>query len=131
VRAALRQRDPDWAGALLALHPYRELLPVLPPGERSAHAVRLIRDADFYELPVLLSGLPGPWSGELAEVVLARIRKLKRHDWQLNQLCRLAAGRLPPEFAQRAAELVADPTPELADLAATLRFRHDMLKELQ
>ncbi len=132
VRATLVQRDPGWAGALLAGHPYRELLAVLPPGERSPHAVRLIRDASFSELPALLADLPGPWRGELADVVLARIRKVKGHDWQLGQLCRLAALRLPPELAPRASELPPIPNHLLVEhFAATLRFRHEMLKELQ
>jgi hypothetical protein len=131
VRAAILQRDPAWAGALLAVHPYRELLGVLPPGERSPHAARLVRDAAFAELPVLLDDLPGPWDGQLAEAVLARIRQARKQDWQLGQVCRLAAVRLRPDLAARVEELTGDPSRALADLAATLRFRHDMLKELQ
>jgi hypothetical protein len=132
VRAALLQRDPEWASALLAQHPYRELLTVLPPERRAPHAVRLVRDASFYELPGLLADLPGPWSGELAEAVLTRIRKARKQDWQLSQLCRLAAPRLSPELHPRIAELLPNHSNLAVEhLAATLRFRHDMLKELQ
>jgi len=131
VRATVLQRDPGWAGALLALGPYRELLAVLPPGERSSHAVRLVRDAAFHELPVLLDDLPGPWDGQLAAAVLARIRKAKKNDWQLGLVCRLAAMRLPPALAATVDEPMGDPPRPLAELAATLRFRHEMLKELQ
>jgi Family of unknown function (DUF5691) len=131
VRAAILQRDPAWAGALLAVRPNRELLAVLPPGERSSHAARLVGDAAFAGLPVLLDEEPGPWDGQLAEAVLARIRKARKNDWQLGQVCRLAAVRLRPELAARVEELTGDPPRPLVDLAATLRFRHDMLKELR
>ena len=132
VRAAVLQHDPDWAVALLAAEPSRELLAVLPPERRSAHAARLVRETSFAELAALLADLPGPWGGELAAAVLARIRKAGKDDWQLGRVCRVAALRLAPELHPKADELLPKLPRTLAEhLATTLRFRYEMLKELQ
>jgi hypothetical protein len=132
VRAAVLQHDPDWAVALLAAEPSRELLAVLPPARRSAHAARLVHETSFAELGALLADLPGPWAGELAEAVLARIRKAGKDDWQLGRVCRVAALRLAPDLYPKAGELLPRLPRTVGDhLATTLGFRHDMLKELQ
>ena len=103
VRAAIAQRDAGWASALL---------------ERGASVE-------------LLLGLPGPWAGELAEAVLDKISRASGDSPHLATLCHGAAERLAPELYPRVQSLRGEPHRAVAKLAATLRFRHDMLKELQ
>src|SRR5919198_67072 len=69
-------------------------------------AARLVHETSFAELGALLADLPGPWAGELAEAVLARIRKAGKDDWQLGRVCRVAALRLAPDLYPKAGELL-------------------------
>jgi hypothetical protein len=125
VRAAVLQRDPAWARALLPLEPVADLLTVLPPGERAAAGARLVRStpADG-QLIMMLGGVPGPWTGALARAVLRKIVETgERQPWNAVELGRLAGERLDPAEHARA---------ESVDraLAETLRFRFEMVKEL-
>lgn len=148
ARAALRQRDATWARALLKAgvvvdepEALADLLGVLPGGERDTAAAELIRWAGGYsELVRVLARVPGPWTGELADAVIAVLGGLGpargtsplRAEHHLAQLCRLADERLTPEAAPRL-EAVARDNPDswpLTELIDTLRFRHDMLAEL-
>ncbi|MGW5361412.1 DUF5691 domain-containing protein [Actinopolymorpha pittospori] len=134
ARAAITQRDLTWARALL-----REgilagrLLAVLPPEERAAHAAGIVTNAALgVELVELLTEIAGPWSEELAAAALTRIVQAGRQYTGLGErLCAVAALRLPPELHERAEDLVEHPWPALRRLATTLRFRHDMLRELR
>lgn len=130
TRAAIRQRDVGWARALPATP---ESLAVLPADERRAGYARLIRDVeDGQRLMKLFEAVPGPWEGELAEAVVDTFARRGERDprsWVLTHLCKLAAARLVPDTDPRLEALGRDSWP-LAELAATLRFRHDMLKEL-
>ncbi|MFI6522743.1 DUF5691 domain-containing protein [Spirillospora sp. NPDC050679] len=148
ARAALRQRDTAWARALLGggvmvdePEALAELLAVLPDAERDPAAADLIGWAEGRpELLRVLERVPGPWTGALAEAVVAALttaarRPARRHEHALTQLCRLADQRLDPRAAPRLAALAADPAtgaagPALAALVETLRFRDEMLKEL-
>jgi len=166
ARAALRQRDVAWARALLKggvmvdePEALADLLRVLPGGERDQAAADLIRWVDGDpDLLRVLERIPGPWTGRLADAVVAALaaaaeRRARSHEHTLTQLCRLADQRLGPDAAPRleavAARLgAAAPGPRtaggrtaaartagaaghaLAELIETLRFRHDMLKEL-
>ncbi|TYB42759.1 DUF5691 domain-containing protein [Actinomadura chibensis] len=155
ARAALAQRDADWARALLKggvmvdePEALADLLSVLPEGERDAAAADLIRWVEGQpDLLRVLEHVPGPWTGPLAAAVLAALataaeRPTRRDEHLVTQLCRLADLRLAPSAADRLDDLAAPPdtAPDAApgaavpravpELIATLRFRAEMLKEL-
>ncbi|WP_344589456.1 DUF5691 domain-containing protein [Actinomadura vinacea] len=148
ARAALRQRDVGWARALLKggvvvdePQALADLLAVLPEEERDTATADLIRWVDGQpDLLRVLERVPGPWTGALADAVVTTItvaaeHSSRRHEHTLTQLCRLADQRLTPGAAPRLEALAAGSAagPEsaaLAELIDTLRFRHDMLKEL-
>ncbi|GAA4058884.1 DUF5691 domain-containing protein [Actinomadura miaoliensis] len=156
ARAALRQRDVAWARALLKggvmvdePEALADLLRVLPDDERDQAAADLIRwvegDPDLLRV---LERIPGPWTGQLADAVVITLaaaaeRRAQSHEHTLTQLCRLADQRLSPAAAPRleavAARFGAPATGAhttgaaghaLTELTETLRFRHEMLKEL-
>lgn len=134
ARAAITQRDPTWARALLGEGILAgRLLAVLPPDERAAHAAGIVTNAPLgAELVDLLTEIAGPWSDELAAAALTRIVQAGRQYTGLGErLCAVAALRLPPELHERAEDLAEHPWPALRRLATALRFRHDMLKELR
>jgi Family of unknown function (DUF5691) len=160
ARAAIEQRDRDWAVALIDLavagkFPVpaltAELAAMLPQPERMTHAAALARAAtELVALVRLLERVPGPWTGELADVVLdviarpARLRNATLPNMGRAPLppesvavlvSRYAGRQLPPGLAAPGAQLDPDvllpeAPPYLHDLATTLRFRHDMLEEL-
>ncbi|RJL34620.1 hypothetical protein D5H75_06500 [Bailinhaonella thermotolerans] len=130
VRAAILRRDAAWARALLGREPSGDLLALLPHGEAMERAARLVggRPLDG-ELIMLLGALPGPWTGPLPAAVLDKIVTTSRHQpWNLSELCGLAAERFDP--ATGLGEHAGRPIDDLRALAETLRFRHEMLKEL-
>lgn len=153
VRAAVRQRDAGWARALLKggvvvdeVEALADLLSVLPEAERDAAAADLLRWAEgFPDLLRVLERIPGPWTGELADAVVGLLAAPEtavvsrtgesyghRREHGLAQLCRLADERLIPDVAPRL-EALAERHPDawpLTELTETLRFRHEMLKEL-
>ncbi|HEU5158738.1 MAG TPA: DUF5691 domain-containing protein [Streptosporangiaceae bacterium] len=142
ARAAVLGRDAEWARALLAagvvadeIEPAVDLLGVLPAAERETHAAELVRGADGYRgLIRVLDRVPGPWAGELADVVLGALADAAgRADAvrYLGRLCRLADERLSPGVADRLVEITRrHDTWPLAELTETLRFRRDMMDEL-
>jgi Family of unknown function (DUF5691) len=150
ARAAVRQRDAAWARAILKggvvveeAEALADLLTVLPDGERDSAAADLARWVkDYPDLLRVLDRIPGPWTGELAEAVLAALagaltrgaEGMPPHTQQygLAQLCKLSDERLTPAAAPRLDELTrrhGDNWP-LSELTETLRFRHEMLQEL-
>ncbi|GGV08645.1 hypothetical protein GCM10010182_30160 [Actinomadura cremea] len=144
ARAALNQRDAEWARALIGAgvvvdepEALADLLDVLPRDERDAAAAGLVRRApDRAELLRLLERVPGPWAGPLASAVVAILarsagRPTRAAEHTLTQLCRVADLRLDPAAAPRLAEHPVRPLPRpLTDLIDTLRFRDEMVKEL-
>ncbi|MFC4051807.1 DUF5691 domain-containing protein [Actinomadura syzygii] len=147
ARAALAQRDADWARALLKggvmvdePEALADLLSVLPESERDAAAADLIRWVEGQpDLLRVLEHVPGPWTGPLAAAVLAALaasaeRPTRRDEHLVTQLCRLADLRLDPSAAPRLDGLAAEPDAAVPravpELIATLRFRDEMLKEL-
>ncbi|WP_329521441.1 DUF5691 domain-containing protein [Spirillospora sp. NBC_01491] len=153
ARAALRQRDTAWARALLEgdlpvgePEALAELLPVLSPAERDRAAAGLVRAAKVGPSVLrVLDRLPRPWSGALADAVIAAIAMAAAPGSEvphtsLGRLCGYAEERLDtepgPAATSRLAALAASIAPgsiaatHIAELAETLRYRHDMLKEL-
>ncbi|TDB83986.1 hypothetical protein E1264_26335 [Actinomadura sp. KC216] len=143
ARAALGQHDAEWARALLKggvmvdePEALADLLSVLPEAERDPAAADLIRWVEGQpDLLRVLERVPGPWTGALASAVVATIaasteRNTRRDEHLITQLCRLADQRLDPAAASRL-ELLEPAVPRaVTELIATLRFRDEMLKEL-
>ena len=105
--AAARQRDPDWARALLP-HPQatarRELLAVLAPQDRAAVVAGLLRarGTDAAQGTAVLRDCPRPWSPPLATAALADTASRSWPAAQahaLSQRLDLLAHRLPPASA--------------------------------
>jgi hypothetical protein len=149
ARAALRQRDADWARALLKggvvldeIEALTDLLAALPAAEQGGAAADLIRWVEGGpELLRALDRIPGPWTGELADAVIGILtavagrgpgRPADLDERDVAQLCRLAGERLTPGAAPRL-DALAREQPESRPLTelAILRFRHDMLEELR
>lgn len=143
ARAALRQNDAGWARALLRggvvleeVEVLADLLTVLPENERDGAAADLVRWVDGRdEMLRVLGRIPGPWTGQLADVVLGTLVTAAGESDAgcVARLCRLADERLTPDAAPRLNEIVPARTESwpLTELAETLRFRHDMLAELR
>ncbi|MGI8332258.1 DUF5691 domain-containing protein [Actinomadura scrupuli] len=153
ARAAVRQRDARWAQALLKggvvleeVEALADLLGVLPEPERDSAAADLTRWVDGkVDLLRVLDRIPAPWTGTLADTVLGVLAEELRHVAPagsggahgdsarfLAQLCRLADERLTPDVAPRLDELGRRHPGcwPLTELTETLRFRHDMVREL-
>jgi hypothetical protein len=151
ARAAIAQRDANWATALVAADAHGptarlreatrwDLHLLLPPAELARIAADFVRRDD----PLanrLLALHSGDWPDELTAAVLDAIGRrvhTDQHSWRLAELCRAAALAMPPRFAPYLAALAArldqetaDPSRirPLADLARTLTFRHEMFQE--
>ncbi|GGK84453.1 hypothetical protein GCM10012284_18330 [Mangrovihabitans endophyticus] len=153
ARAAVTQRAPSWAAALVAHDARRntvglreavrwELHLVLPPDELAAVAADFLRRADHLANR-LLAVHRGVWPEELATTVVetvAQRARADRHSWQLAELCRAAALGLPSAYApvvQRLADQLGQESAEpsrvrpVAELAGTLTFRHEMHLEFE
>ncbi|GGO18572.1 hypothetical protein GCM10010116_37420 [Microbispora rosea subsp. aerata] len=124
TRAAILQRDTTWARALFVTEQLTDLLAVLPPEERSRRAAELVRSRPVDgQMVMMLGGVPRPWGRHLAKAVLKKIVETTRaQPWNAGELIRLAGERLDPATHEQAGEV--------PELAATLRFRFEMLKEL-
>lgn len=124
TRAAILQKDAEWARALFEAEPLTDLLAVLPPEEQSSRAAGLVAGSPVDgQMVMMLGGVPRPWGPRLAAAVLAKIVETARaQPWNAGELIRLAGERLDPAMHAHAGEV--------PELAATLRFRFDMLKEL-
>jgi hypothetical protein len=124
TRAAILQRDPAWARALFEVEPLTDLLSVLPPEEQSNRAAELIegRHVDG-QMIMMLGGVARPWGPRLAQAVLKKIAETTAtQPWNAGELIRLAGERLDPAVHAHVRDV--------PELAAILRFRFDMLKEL-
>ncbi|WP_432923636.1 DUF5691 domain-containing protein [Microbispora sp. CA-135349] len=124
TRAAILQRDPAWARALFEAEPLTDLLAVLPPEEQSLRAAELVAGHPVDgQMVMMLGGVPRPWGDRLARAVLKKIVETTRtQPWNAGELIRLAGERFDPAAHEHAGEV--------PELAAILRFRFDMLKEL-
>jgi hypothetical protein len=160
ARAAATQRHGAWAAALVDplsedmtpdWQPADRLLlealyDVLPPEDLAVRAAAALRQglarATAVGLEHVLRLCPRPWPPPVAEAVFAALEDQfvrRAGGWRTASLCELAALRLPADLAPPAVALVNrlrsatpnDPGVAIVDrLAATLRFRQDMLEEL-
>jgi hypothetical protein len=160
ARAAAAQGDGEWAAALvdwlttevvarrqpadrLLLEALYETLPVDDLAARAATSLRdgLIGATDV-GVDRVLARCPAPWPPGVADAVF---RALDDHlarggaAWRVTAVCELAALRLPPGDAPRAATLAQrlhDAHPRepavasVARMAAALTYRREMLAEL-
>ncbi|MFI1994341.1 DUF5691 domain-containing protein [Actinoplanes sp. NPDC020271] len=148
AKAAIAQGEARWAATLLAAGAgvLREAVRwdlhlVLPPDALARLAAEALRAEDG-SAHRLLALHPGPWPEPLSVTVLETIAhraRTDRHTWQLGELCRTAAVAMPPDYADLTGRLAAQLEPEVdasrvrpvADLARTLTFREEMLRELR
>ncbi|MBG0830996.1 hypothetical protein HS041_24870 [Planomonospora sp. ID67723] len=131
VRAAVLQGDPEWARELFASDPLADLLAVLPRDEQESAAAAFVRGhALDGQLIMVLGGAAAPWGPELARAVLQRILDFSRtQPWNIGELGKLAGERVDPALYGLAERFSLEPP--IQEVAALLRFRDDMLKELQ
>lgn len=131
VRAAVLQRDPAWARAMFAWDPIADLLEALGPDEQQELAADFTRDHELdSQLIMVLGGVAPCWREPLASAVLRKIVKVAAtQPWNLGELVRLAGERLDPGLAPLAASF--SPAPPVQQVAAMLRFRADMFKEIR
>ncbi|SDK91598.1 hypothetical protein SAMN05421874_1135 [Nonomuraea maritima] len=130
VRGAVLQRDPEWARAMFAFDPISDLLQALPPGEQQELAARFVQGRDLdSQLIMVLGGVSSPWGEELATAVLHKIvRVAATQPWNLGELVRLAGEHIDPALGLLA--MSYSPVEPIQQVAALLRFRADMHKEL-
>ncbi|MEU4228590.1 DUF5691 domain-containing protein [Nonomuraea sp. NPDC026600] len=130
VRAAVLQRDPEWARAMFAWDPIADLLEALGPDEQQRLAADFVKEHDLdSQLIMVLGGVSSHWREGLATAVLRKIIKVATtQPWNLGELIKLAGERIDPSLAELAENY--SPVPPIQQVAALLRFRADMLKEL-
>ncbi|MEU8246147.1 DUF5691 domain-containing protein [Nonomuraea sp. NPDC048916] len=130
VRAAVLQRDPEWARAMFAWDPIADLLEALGPEEQQRLAAEFVTKHDLdSQLIMVLGGVSPYWREGLATAVLSKILKVAgTQPWNLGELVKLAGERIDPGLAGLAERY--SPEPPIQEVAALLRFRADMIKEL-
>ncbi|AWS45223.1 DUF5691 domain-containing protein [Streptosporangium sp. 'caverna'] len=130
VRATVLQGDPEWARELFASDPLADLLAALPPAEQEVVAAGFVRRHGLDgQLIMVLGGAAAPWGPDLAKAVLQKIIEVSEtQPWNIGELAKLAGERIDPALCGMAERL--SPEPPIQEVAALLRFRDDMLKEL-
>ncbi|MDQ0794453.1 DUF5691 domain-containing protein [Streptomyces sp. B1I3] len=125
-RAAVRQRDPDWARALLgapstppasgpgtvSLAERAQLLAVLPPAERAVWVAGFIAAHGLSEAFQLLGVCPVPWAGPLGRSVVDALdiaRDAGSYPWSFSGVMGLAERCLNPAEADRLEVLTTTP----------------------
>lgn len=130
VRAAVLQRDPGWARAMFDWDPIADLLESLPPAEQQELAARFVQNHDLdSQLIMVLGGVSSQWREALATAVLRKIvRVATTQPWNLGELVKLAGEHIDPDLYELAEDF--SPVEPIQQVAALLRFRADMYKEL-
>lgn len=130
VRAAVLQGDPEWALELFAWDPIADLLAALPRDKQEVVAADFVRRHGLDgQLIMVLGGAATPWGPALATAVLQKIIEVfGTQPWNLGELTKLAGERIDPALHGMAGRL--SPEQPIQEVAALLRFRDDMLKEL-
>ncbi|MBM7437148.1 DUF5691 domain-containing protein [Streptomyces sp. HB132] len=125
-RAAVRQRDPDWARALLgtpstppangpgtaSLAERSKLLATLPPGERALWVAGFIAAHGLSDAFQLLGVCSVPWHGPLGRSVVDALdiaRDAGSYPWSFSGVMGLAERCLDPAEAERLAVLTTTP----------------------
>ncbi|MFI9099756.1 DUF5691 domain-containing protein [Streptomyces fildesensis] len=158
-RAAVRQRDPAWARALLGPPPApaapvapvgdpAKLLSILPEEERAEWVARFIATHGLSEAFQMLGVCAVPWAGPLGRAVVDALdiaRDAGSYPWSFSGVMGLAERCLDPAEAERLTVLTAatdepdDGSPGAGSywaeafqrLVGTLRLRAVMLAELE
>ncbi|MBV1851834.1 DUF5691 domain-containing protein [Catellatospora tritici] len=138
ARAAVAQRDGQWAKALLSagfsdageLH--TQLVAVLPPDELADTVAQHVR-RNVDSAVRLLPALPEPWPTVVCDAVLTVLRDRERSSGGRFQLLRRAETGLHPAYAPQLAALLDD-MPQLyvqllTRLHTILAIRHDIHRE--
>lgn len=130
VRAAVLQQDPEWARAMFGWDPIADLLEALPSEEQQELAAQFVRGHDLdSQLIMVLGGVSSPWREGLATAVLHKIVKVHAtQPWNLGELVKLAGEHIDPALFELAEDY--SPGEPIQQVAALLRFRADMYKEL-
>ncbi|MEV5328703.1 DUF5691 domain-containing protein [Nonomuraea sp. NPDC052634] len=130
VRAAVLQRDPEWARAMFGWDPIADLLVALPPEEQQELAARFVAEHDLdSQLIMVLGGVSSHWGEGLATAVLRKIVKVNTtQPWNLAELVKLAGEHIDPALHELAEDF--SPAEPVQKVASLLRFRADMYKEL-
>lgn len=158
-RAAVRQRNPEWARALLGPAPAASssvtsvgdparLLSVLPERERADWVARFIASDGLTEAFQMLVVCGVPWADPLGRAVIDALdtaRDAGNYPWSFSGVMGLAERCLDPSAAERitgltsASEEGADASPGASGywaeaflrIAGTLRLRATLLEELE
>lgn len=152
--AAVRQRDTEWARALIGAPTdripaeYTPLLALLPEDERAERAACFVGTHGLSEAFQVLEMCPGPWGGPLGRAVIDALqiaRDAGSYPWKFSGVMGLAERCLAPSDAVRLEPLAAvrDEPKEASPgagtywaeafhrMVATLRLRAVMREELR
>ncbi|MDF3291090.1 DUF5691 domain-containing protein [Streptomyces silvisoli] len=157
-RAAVRQRDAEWARALLGPPPVpagavvavgdpAKLLSVLPEDERAVWVAEFVAGHGLSEAFQLLGACAVPWAEPLGRAVVDALdiaREAGSYPWSFSGVMGLAERCLDPALADRLDPLTATPedgsnaspgagaywSEAFQRLVSTLRLRAAMLAEL-
>lgn len=148
--AALRQRDPVWAEALLDVPegmfhhvlPDESLFSVLPDASRArritaalrAGALKKADPAAWHGLAAQLAALSRPWSGALTRDVLAALRRDASAGgvpWHFREAFTNLLILIPPAMLPEAVDGWPVGEEGVQPLVDLLRFRHDALAALK
>jgi hypothetical protein len=146
--AAQRFADAEWAKALLMEKAVRpcDAFGAMPPGEREAFLVELLRDNPDLAIGDLAQeyfpACATPWSEALSHAALDHAfsyaqQHEAQNDWWLGSYFGILARQLAPALIRATIERITQTSspherhPAYARLLNLLQFRHDMLKELQ
>ncbi|WP_020660282.1 DUF5691 domain-containing protein [Amycolatopsis benzoatilytica] len=134
--AALRQRDEQWAQALVEAEPSGRgtaaLIGVLSPDQQAATVAKLTRRLPVEALTRLILDLPQPWPAQLGTVLLDWIAGQRDHRLVAHAAALVAKAVPVPCLGHPLAEipLPGEAAPWRRAVAETLSFRREMHKEL-
>jgi len=134
--AALRQRNEQWAQALVEAEPSGRstaaLIGVLSPQQQAATVAKLTRGLPVEALTRLILDLPQPWPAQLGTVLLDWVAGQRDHRLVAHAAALIAKAVPIPCLGHPLAEipLPGEAAPWRRAVAETLSFRREMHKEL-